>query len=919
MPVTRLPPPVQPEETKVTEPVTAELLSMQSSVGLPLEGTPAPSQTNVENAPVERGSTIGRYVVLHEVGRGGMGVVYAAYDAELDRKVAIKVLRSTSGNAARDHDRQARLLREAQAMARIEHPNVLSVFDVGTFRNQVFVAMAFVDGTNLSEYIRDRKHTWQETLALFLDAGRGLAAAHAVGLVHRDFKPANVLLARDGRVYVTDFGLARLTGHEEPDSLPSAFEEQFAEGAPRTGLQAEMTREGAVVGTPTYMAPEQHVGQQANARSDQFSFCAALYWALWHQRPFDPSLLAAAAFRRMGGKGTVPQRAASGGESEVSVIAEPPREGRVLAKVQRAVMRGLSLDPEDRFESMEALLDQLSLERRQTQARWAAAGVGALLAIAITGGTWQWVERRRAGLCSGAQARLRGTWDDSVEQAIRTGFQHVAADRGAVEAERATRALGDYAAKWAAGFREACEATRLRGEHTEETLSLRMICLEKRLKELDALTHLMQSPDETMVDKAVAAATNLSSIRQCQEPATLHLMGRPDDPARGQAVQQVEAQLAQVRALKAAGRLKAAKEIARQAVAAAEPLHYRPVEAEARLLLGWLEGQMGMMQASEKELSDAFFAAEAGQDDYTKVQAATRLVYQLRDRREKALEWARHAQNGLARTGNSPELEVALLTNLSAVHNRSGHYAEALSVIQQGLAVVDRTGGREVHRVELLVNLGAVYTNLGDREKAVATIRQVLEAMTAMRGPNHPAQVTPLRNLAIVLAQQGDFHGAYEAADRALTISRERLGAQSPQVAQSLDVSGTVLLMDHHPEEALEKFRQAAEIKTKALGADTPDVGYSLDNAGQALVALGRPKEALQSLEKATRLLAAEAPELLAEAQYHLAQALIAAHQDLPRARALAQQARSGFLVANMADRAQEVTRWLSQSGALRR
>jgi len=919
MPVTRLPPPVQPEETKVTEPVTAELLSMQSSVGLPLEGTPAPSQTNVENAPVERGSTIGRYVVLHEVGRGGMGVVYAAYDAELDRKVAIKVLRSTSGNAARDHDRQARLLREAQAMARIEHPNVLSVFDVGTFRSQVFVAMAFVDGTNLSEYIRDRKHTWQETLALFLDAGRGLAAAHAVGLVHRDFKPANVLLARDGRVYVTDFGLARLTGHEEPSSLPSALEEQFGEGAPKTGLQAEMTREGAVVGTPTYMAPEQHVGQQANARSDQFSFCAALYWALWHQRPFDPSLLAAAAFRRMGGKGTVPQRSAAGGLPETPAIAEPPREPRVPAKIQRAVMRGLLLEPEERFESMEALLDQLSLERRQTQARWAAASVGAILAIAITGGTWQWVERKRAGLCSGAQTRLRGTWDDSVERAIRTGFQRVAGDRGAVEAERATRALGDYAAKWAAGFREACEATRLRGEHTEETLSLRMICLEKRLKELDALTHLMQAPDETIVDKAVPAATGLSSIRQCQEPATLHLMGRPDDPTRHQAVQQVEAQLAQVRALKAAGRLKMAKDIAQQAVAAAEPLHYGPVEAEARLLLGWLEGQMGMMQQAEKELSDAFFAAEAGQDDYTKVQAATRLVYQLQDKREKALEWARHAQTGLARTGNSPDLEVILLTNLSAVHIRSGHAAEALSAVQQGLAMVDRTSGREVHRTQLLSNLGAVYMNLGDREKAVATMRQVLEVMTDMRGPDHPAQVPTLRNLAAVLAEQGDFHGAYQAADRALKIAKERLGAQSLEVAMGLDVYGTVLLLDHHPAEALEKFKLAAEIKTRALGADAPDLGYSLDGAGQALVAMGRPKEALQNLEKASRLLASEPAEYLAEAQFHLAQAMVAARAEVPRARGLAQQARSGFLAAGKPDKAQEVARWLSESGVLRR
>ncbi|HVE87244.1 MAG TPA: protein kinase, partial [Myxococcales bacterium] len=196
MPVTPFqppPPPVpdEPEETRSTDQVTADLPSVSihtgagaaaaAALGLPEGGSPwatgQTSQTNLEAMPVGRGATIGRYVVLHEVGRGGMGVVYAAYDAELDRKVAIKVLRGSSGNAARDHDRQARLLREAQAMARIDHPNVLSVFDVGTFRGQVFVAMAFVDGSTLSPWIRDRRHSWQETLSLFVQAGRGLAAA----------------------------------------------------------------------------------------------------------------------------------------------------------------------------------------------------------------------------------------------------------------------------------------------------------------------------------------------------------------------------------------------------------------------------------------------------------------------------------------------------------------------------------------------------------------------------------------------------------------------------------------------------------------------------------------------------------------------------------------------------------------------
>ncbi|HEY8209828.1 MAG TPA: serine/threonine-protein kinase [Myxococcaceae bacterium] len=929
MPVTRPPPPVE-EETGVTDPVTAELESLQpppvadaevSGTGTAAAPVPGPVtpwaavNTSEEDRPVQRGDSIGRYVVLHEVGRGGMGVVYAAYDAELDRKVAIKVLRGSSGNAARDHDRQARLLREAQAMARVDHPNVLSVFDVGTFRNQVFVAMAFVDGTTLSGYIRDASHPWRETLDLFMAAGRGLAAAHAVGLVHRDFKPANVLLARDGRVFVTDFGLARLTSHEEPSSLPSAVEERLVADSPRSGLQAEMTREGAVVGTPTYMAPEQHVGQQANARSDQFAFCAALYWALWHKRPFEPSVLAAAAFRRHGGASTVPQRVAAGGAAALdqeTVIAEPPREGRVPARIRRAVMRGLSLDPEARFPSMEALLSQLSLERRQTQARWAAAAAGFVLAATTTGFAWQRLVQKRAELCSGAPARLRGTWDDAVETSMRAAFARVAGERAALEADRASRALDEYAAKWSAGFREACEATRIRGEVDENMLSLRMLCLERRLKELDALTHLLQAPDEPLVEKAAEATANLSSVRQCQELETLHLLGRPEDPVRQKALEAVEAQLAQIRALRAAGRVRPAMPLAQSAVAAAQPLNYRPVEAEARLLLGYLEVSLSDVQSAERDLTEAFFLAEAGHDDYTKVQSASRLVWLLRDRPEKAMEWARHARSGLDRVGGSPDLEVGLLNNIATVHLQTAHYAEGLNALQQALAVVDRASGREFLRMDLMTNLGAAYLALGDRDKAVAAMREGLEMMTAIRGPDHPVHISTLRNLSLALAQQGDFRGANEAANRAVKIARERLVAESPRLAEALDSSGTVLLLERRPAEALEKFQRAAAIQTKALGPEALDLGYSLDGVGQALVELKRPKEALPHLERACKLLVGD-PEQLAETQFHLAQALVAARAEIPRARGLALQARSGFLAANVPDKAQEVSRWLAE------
>src|SRR5450432_4380055 len=160
-------------------------------------------------ATLARGATIGRYVVLGLVGRGGMGEVYAAYDPELDRKVAVKLLRVKPGNGVSLAEGRQRTLREAQAIARLSHPNVVIVFDVGTFEDQVFIAMEFVDGNTVTYWLQSQLRSWQDILKVFMAAGRGLTAAHDKGLVHRDFKPDNVMVGRDGQVRVMDFGLAR--------------------------------------------------------------------------------------------------------------------------------------------------------------------------------------------------------------------------------------------------------------------------------------------------------------------------------------------------------------------------------------------------------------------------------------------------------------------------------------------------------------------------------------------------------------------------------------------------------------------------------------------------------------------------------------------------------------------------------------
>ncbi len=283
---------------------------------------------------------VGRFSILTRLGAGAMGVVFAAYDEILDRKVAIKLLKGGAG----DPDRKARLIREAQALARLSHPNVVAIHESGEHDQQIYIAMEFVRGRTLDDALLAlgedaRARPWKAVVDLVLAAGRGLAAAHGAGLVHRDFKPQNVLVGDDGVVKVADFGLARAAIAEL--EAPTATDDAGA-----SLLESPLTRVGALVGTPAYMAPEQLEGGLVSPKSDQFAFCVALFEALSGERPYRGDSLAAlldalaaglpAGERRLGGP----------------------------AWLEAALRRGLARDPEARWPTMDALLDALDADAR---------------------------------------------------------------------------------------------------------------------------------------------------------------------------------------------------------------------------------------------------------------------------------------------------------------------------------------------------------------------------------------------------------------------------------------------------------------------------------------------------------------------------------------------------------------------------
>ena len=284
----------------------------------------------------------GRYVIRDLLGQGGAGAVYRAYDSQLGRQIALKIVRTPKLAPGMAESMQARLLREARAMARVSHPNVVAVYDVGSIGDRVFLVMELVEGRTLGSWQREQARTWRDVTETFMAAGVGLAAAHRVGLVHRDFKPLNVLVGFDGRVRVTDFGLARPFAHADSgEATPS-------ESHPETHAEWTLTMTGGLVGTPRYMAPEQFRAGPADARSDQFSFCVALFTALYGRHPFFPEGTKKPPLRELA-------QLVTAGE-----LVEPVPDQEIPGGILEVLRRGLRADPGERYASMDLLIADLA-------------------------------------------------------------------------------------------------------------------------------------------------------------------------------------------------------------------------------------------------------------------------------------------------------------------------------------------------------------------------------------------------------------------------------------------------------------------------------------------------------------------------------------------------------------------------------
>ena len=799
----------------------------------------APLVGSAKAAPGEpaRGDSIGRFVVLGVLGSGGMGVVYSAYDPHLDRKVAIKLLSSETMASA--EDARVRLLREAQAMAKINHRNVIKVHEVGTFGEQIYLAIEFADAGTVRSWLKEADRSLREILDVFAEAGRGLAAAHALGLVHRDFKPDNVLMSKDGSVRVTDFGLVCVTqaGTREPGEPMPAPEGALSNTTP---LSQDLTRTGSIMGTPTYMAPEQFSGGASTAQTDQFAFCIALSEALYRERPF-----AGDSYQALSANVLIGQ------------ISPPPAGSKVPTWLRRVLVRGLSTDPGKRHGSMLELLGALDRDpakRRRRVLAWSGVAciVGACLAIvALRGGGSE---------CGGGDDRIAGVWNAAERAKLEHAFGGAKRPHAGASLQRTSGIVDAWTGSWKLGYVDACRATRVQGEQSEHVLDLRMQCLTRKLDAVRVTLDLLGAGGDDAVDHALDAVLALPSIAPCADAAGLTAaVAPPETEVARQAVAAVRKQLDEARAQRKLARYRAGLSTAVAALTAARTTSYPPVVAEALLVVGELQSDLADT-ASSPTFAEAMHVAAAAGDTSALIDASSRRMFELTqiDHFDVAQELGELA-DAIAKHARPPaEVSVQLDNTVGLLLAKRGHPKEAQARYEHALELAQRELGPEHPAVMTTLNqLGNLYKQQGRFEDARKALEQVLAIRERVVGKDHPDVASALNNLGNVYRTEDKLDDAKRMYDRALEIRIAALGPDHPEVGTSLNNLGTLYSEKGDELTAQTYFERALALWEKVYGKDSVELASVLANLGGTYNARGDHTGARAYYERARKLLEA--------------------------------------------------------------
>ena len=777
-------------------------------------GTPQPSSLGEPMVDVEIGD---RYVIDSLLGRGGMGSVYLARDRQLGREVALKLHRVGSGDD--------RLQREAIAMAKLAHPNVVTVFEVTSIDDQLFVAMEYVRGDTLRGWLAKAKRPWREVVAILLDAGSGLAAAHAAGLVHRDFKPENVLVGDDGRPRVSDFGLARVGAHATPQPQRATTRPTAA----AQSLDTPLTVTGSLLGTPAYMAPEQLAGDAVDARSDQFSFCVVAWECLYGRRPFAGKTL------------TAIQLAIEAHE------LTPPGRTEVPDRVRRVIERGLAAEPADRFADLETLLAALrAAARPRTRRRFAfaaaaialVAGGGLAAASAISA-------RRHAAECEVAGDDVRESFGGLHRAAAAEAFAATGAPYAASAFEHATQVIDRYRELLAVRTTAACRAGS-----DDHLAALRRSCLTDRGNELASLVDVFEHATAQTVEGAGNAAWAMFDPAPCDDPGAL-LSAAPRSAH--------SAELGKVSALFDAGRYREAIELAEPLAELAHSQGDSDAELAVLDTLGQLQAEVDPSKAAAT-FDRALALAEAhGRDlDAALVLgglaniAGTTQHDHASAHRDLALAFAKLDRLG----GHNELLRASLLDTRAQVLIDENRMGEAETAIVAAVAALEQVFGADHPRVAAALGTQSQIERAeGKLDQALATSQRTLAVFERTLGEGHPNVAGSQLNLATALITLHRFDEARPLLQRADAVLLRVYGPDSAPRAAIYGNLGELEQAQEHWDAALAAYRGAAEVLEHIgdvggqAGAQR-DIARVLALSGHVADAIAEDERALATVER---------------------------------------------------------------------
>jgi eukaryotic-like serine/threonine-protein kinase len=747
---------------------------------------------------------VGRFEIGDRLGAGGMGVVYAGRDPDLARPVALKVLFGGGD-----------LRREAQALAKLRHPNVVSVHEIGTWQGLPFVAMELVEGVTLREWVTKSKRSIAEITAVFAGAGRGLAAAHAAGLVHRDFKLDNVLVDREGQARVVDFGLA----HPTADGV--AIERS-------TRLDAKGTTVTAA-GTPAYMAPEVLAGEPATAQSDQFSFGVALYEALAGKRPYEA--------RDIGGL-------------IAAATKTPPRIPGVPSLVTAMIERSLSPHPADRYPDLGPMIVGLAPRGGGGgSGKWilAVAAVGIAVVVAIIVLTRpapeQVVDCEHAGSTLGREVATK-------LPAIKAAFDKV--EPRSPTAVFVEGELVEYGERWGAGSVAACKAD------TPEALKvLRTNCLDDRRRQLFALIAQLSQADAKTIERAPQMISALPAIESCADTSLLaERLPLPQDPAIVTRITAARDRLATARAQFLAGKGPDAKAALDKLGPEIDAIGYAPLTAESQLLFGNITGAANELAIAQPALERAYREGLAGRHDPVAAEAAMRLAHLLghvKAKPEDGRPWIANAEALLRRIGGTErELDAQLRNVIGNIEQAEGHYDLAIAAFDKAeQAWRDTPGEHHLDLAQTLHNGGNARMLAGKSTAALAKLREAKAMLEKHLPAGHPYIGMTTAALTGALRDLGLYKDALPIDEALVEAAVAKHGKDHVEVAFARGALGNDLRGLARYTEAIAQLEQAGAIFAATFGPDHPTAASTDSNVGAALTGAAQYDEADKRLKKA--------------------------------------------------------------------